>query len=180
MYIYPVNELLRFFFFFIVDSLFKRNSYNDPLYITHIKKWTLPSLHGRTSNIRFNVAMARDHRRSFIMYVLIPATDFYDCTILCCATLVSKTLSSVHGLWNIKSVVKRPLISCFSFIWKYLTTFQSATKACCRNLSEYAVLVQPIFDKAVRHSYVILFTSRTNDTIKQEPSANQHRLDSVK
>lgn len=47
---------------------------------------SIPSLHGRTSNIRFNVAMARDHRRSFIMYVLIPATDFYDCTILCCAT----------------------------------------------------------------------------------------------
>lgn len=44
-------------------------------------------------------------------------------------------------------------------------------------LSEYAVLGRPIFDKAVRHSYVILFTSHT---IMHEPSANQNRLDSEK
>lgn len=58
-----------------------------------------------------------------------------------------------------------------------MTTFQSACKACWQKLSEYAVLGRPIFDKAVRHSYVILFTSHT---IMHEPSANQNRLDSEK
>lgn len=58
-----------------------------------------------------------------------------------------------------------------------MTTFQSACKAWWQKLSEYAVLGRPIFDKAVRHSYVILFTSHT---IMHEPSANQNRLDSEK
>lgn len=85
MYINPVNELLRFFF--IVDSLFKRNSYNDPLYITHITKNELYLVCMVGLQISGSMALWRgDHRRSFVMYVLIPATDFYDCTILCCAT----------------------------------------------------------------------------------------------